>query len=42
MSEVVNIKRPYAVWTVGNEEYKLKLTTSSIVDLETKYKCNLL
>ncbi len=42
MSEVVNIKRPYAVWTVGDEEYKLKLTTSSIVDLETKYKCNLL
>ena len=42
MSEVVNIKRPYAVWVIGDEEYKLKLTTASIIDLETKYKCNLL
>jgi len=40
MSE--KIKVPYAVWTVGDEEHKLKLKTSSIKDLEVKYKQNLL
>jgi len=36
-------KRPsFAVWTVGGEEYKLKLTTAVICQLEDKFKRNLL
>ena len=42
MSEVVEMKRPYAIWTVGDDEYKLKLTTAAIVDLESRYKVNLM
>ena len=33
---------PYATWTVVDEEYRLKLTTSAITKLEEKYKTNLL
>ncbi|MEF9840331.1 MAG: DUF6096 family protein [Lachnospiraceae bacterium] len=33
---------PWVIWKVKDEEYKLKLTTSTIVSLENKYKCNLL
>lgn len=44
---VVELKKvanrpPYAKWTVGNTEYKLKLTTQVICKLEDKYKRNLL
>jgi hypothetical protein len=42
MSEVVEMKKPYAIWRIGEEEYKLKLTTAAIVELETRYKVNLL
>lgn len=42
MSEVVEMKKPYAVWQIGDESYKLKLTTAAIVELETRYKVNLL
>lgn len=35
-------KRPYIVWTVDGQEYKLKLTTAAIMQLETKYKRNLI
>jgi len=35
-------RAPFAYWTVGGREYKLKLTTSAICQLEDKYKCNLL
>lgn len=35
-------KKPYVVWQVGELELKLKLTTSKIVELEEKYKCNLI
>lgn len=35
-------RRAFAYWSVGGEEFKLKLTTSVICQLEEKYKCNLL
>lgn len=41
-AKVTELKRPYAVWKIGEEEWKLKLTTAAIVDLESKYKVNLL
>lgn len=37
-----NKRIPYATWKVGDEEYKLKLTTSVIVKLEKELKTNLL
>lgn len=40
MSE--NRRIPYATWKVGDEEYKLKLTTSAITKLEQEFKTNLL
>jgi len=33
---------PYVVWTVNGKDYKLKLSTSAIVELESRYKVNLL
>lgn len=39
---VALFRQPWAVWTVGDEEYKLKLTTSAVVELEKKLKGNLL
>lgn len=46
-SKVVNIderkkRKPFAYWEVGDREYKLKLTTSVICQLEEKFKRNLL
>lgn len=46
-SKVVNIderkkRKPFAYWEVGGREYKLKLTTSVICQLEDKFKRNLL
>ena len=35
-------RRPFAVWEVGDETYKLKLTTSDIMELEKRYGTNLL
>lgn len=35
-------RRPFAYWTVGGTEYKLKLTTAVICQLEDKFKCNLM
>ena len=40
--KVAPFRQPWAVWTVGDEEYKLKLTTSAVVELEKKLKGNLL
>lgn len=40
MSE--NKRIPYAVWKVGDEEYKLKLTTAAVTKLEQEFKTNLL
>lgn len=42
MHEVVEMKKKFAIWTVGGEEYKLKLPTSAIITLEEQYGCNLL
>lgn len=42
MGEITEMKKPYAVWHIGDEEYKLKLTTAEVVKLESKYKVNLL
>ena len=35
-------KQPFAYWNVGGEDFKLRLTTSVICQLEEKFKCNLL
>lgn len=35
-------RRPFAVWEVGGEAYRMKLTTSDIQELEQRYKTNLL
>lgn len=40
--KVIKVRKPFAVWTVAGKDYRLKLTTSSIITLEQKYKCNLL
>lgn len=43
-SEVVEMpkRKPFALWEVGGQSYKLKLKTSAIVELESKYKTNLM
>jgi hypothetical protein len=41
--EATSTKRaPFAYWEVGGKEYKLKLTTAVICQLEDKFKCNLM
>ena len=35
-------RKPFAMWEVGGKAYKLKLKTQTIVELETKYKTNLM
>ena len=35
-------KQPFALWKVGNTEYKLKLTTQEIIRLESLFNANLL
>lgn len=42
MCDVVDMKKKFATWTVGGEEYKLKLPTAAIVSLEEQYGGNLL
>lgn len=37
MSNVVSITAPWAIWTVNDEEYKLKLKISEIERLERMY-----
>jgi hypothetical protein len=34
-------RRPFHYWTVGERDYKLKLTTSMIEKLENKYRTNI-
>lgn len=36
------IKKPFETWTVKGVDYKLKLSTSAIIELESKLNCNLL
>lgn len=35
-------RSPFAIWEVGGKEYKLKLNTATITQLEAKYKTNLM
>ena len=42
MSEKKTIKKPFEIWTVKGVEYKLKLSTSAIIELESKLNSNLL
>lgn len=35
-------RKPFALWKVGGQSYKLKLKTPAIVELESKYKTNLM
>ena len=35
-------KQPFALWKVGDTEYKLKLTTQEIIRLESMFNANLL
>lgn len=35
-------KAPFAYWSIGETEYKLKLTTEQVCKLEEKYRVNLL
>lgn len=35
-------KQPFALWKVGDTEYKLKLTTQEIIRLESLFNANLL
>lgn len=35
-------RKPFALWEVGGRTYKLKLRTPAIVELEQKYKTNLM
>lgn len=42
MSEKKSIKKPFEIWTVKGVEYKLKLSTSAIIELENKLNYNLL
>ena len=39
---VIEMRKPYAVWTVKDEDYHLKLTTATVIDLEEQYGKNLL
>lgn len=34
-------KLPWHIWEVNGNEYKLKLSTSNILKLENKYRCNI-
>ena len=42
MSEKKSIKKPFEIWTVKGVEYKLKLSTEAIIELESKLNSNLL
>jgi len=35
-------RRPFAIWSVGGTDYKLRLSTEAIAELEGRYKTNLL
>lgn len=41
-SEEKEKRKPYSIWFVNGKEYKLKLTTQEIVNIENKIKTNLL
>ena len=37
-----NVRKPFEIWEVNGEEYKLKLKTSSIIALEEKFDTSLM
>lgn len=42
MEEIKKIEKPFVLWTVKNEDYKLKLTTMDIQIIEEKYNTSIL
>lgn len=36
------VRKPFAIWKVGEEEYKLKLSTAKIAEVEEKLKVGLM
>ena len=42
IEEAKKKRAPYHIWTVGDKEYKLKLTAQAIKKLENKYKANIM
>ena len=40
VEELKKRRKAFAYWTVGGEDYKLKLTTQQICKLEEKFRCN--
>lgn len=41
VEELKNRRKAFAYWTVGGEDYRLKLTTQQICKLEEKFRCNM-
>ena len=35
-------RKPFAVWEAGGQKYRLKLKTAAVMELESKYKTNLM
>lgn len=35
-------RKPFAIWEAGGQRYRLKLKTTAVVELESKYKTNLI
>lgn len=35
-------RKPFAIWEAGGRSYRLKLNTAAVVELESKYKTNLM
>lgn len=35
-------RKPFAIWEAGGERYRLKLKTAAVMELESKYKTNLM
>lgn len=42
INQVKRNRRPFHVWTVNGQDYKLKLKTSMVTKLENKYRSNIL
>lgn len=42
VKEEVPKRKPFALWEVGGKTYRLKLRTQEVIELENKYKTNLM
>ncbi|MDE7436665.1 MAG: hypothetical protein K2N01_12720 [Lachnospiraceae bacterium] len=42
MDEAKKKIKPFHIWTVAGEDHKMKLTTSQIIELEGKYRTNIM